>query len=160
MKIGKIDGRLKWYANMPKMSQIRAFTQVPLDKHFYACGDYGSAYVKGTWPDTREITSAVFRMRNDGTMLWYSTISGSHPTAGYLKQDRCKGLAYDYKNRLLSVLIEGKMSELRTNAFSKGKWFDNILVMLDMNGGVRRASQVSWGAVQYDMFLNNNALIF
>jgi hypothetical protein len=78
MKFEKRAGRLKWYAKLEKMSQIRAWTQVPNDRHFYACGDFETAYAQDNL-NTAEHTAAAFRMRNDGEMMWYATFSGVNP---------------------------------------------------------------------------------
>jgi hypothetical protein len=63
MKFNKIDGRLRWYTKLEKMTTIRAWSQVPLDKNFYACGDFETKYASDKL-DTAEHTAAAFQMNN------------------------------------------------------------------------------------------------
>jgi hypothetical protein len=104
MRFNKINGRLRWYAKLEKMSIIRAWSQVPLDRHFYACGDFETAYAADNI-NTAEHTAAAFRMRNDGQMMWYSTFSGPNSLSTANKMDRCFGISYSFETREVSVLI-------------------------------------------------------
>jgi hypothetical protein len=161
MKFEKRAGRLKWYAKLEKMSQIRAWTQVPNDRHFYACGDFETAYAQDNL-NTAEHTAAAFRMRNDGEMMWYATFSGVNAgPATKKKMDRCFGIAYDPTpgSTGLSVLIQGKMTNLREDTFKKGDFYDTLLISLDINGKAKKSVTISFADTLYDTYLANNGLL-
>jgi hypothetical protein len=40
MRYYKESARLDWYLQFEELTYIRAWAQVPLDRHFFACGDY------------------------------------------------------------------------------------------------------------------------
>lgn len=140
------------------MSQIRAWTQVPLDRHFYACGDWEENYQADNL-NTAKHSAAVFRMRNDGNMIWYSTFSGTNAVSTKEKMDRCFGISYNYKNSELTVLIQGKATEMRSSTYKKGDFYDTFLILLDMNGRIKRGTTISFADTQYDTYIANNGLL-
>jgi hypothetical protein len=101
-------------------------------------------------------------MRNDGEMMWYATFSGVNAgPATAKKMDRCFGIVYDPTpgNTGLSVLIQGKMTNLRETTFKKGDFYDTMLVSLDMNGRARKSVTISFADTLYDTYLANNGLL-
>jgi len=81
MRFQKRQARLRWFAEFGQMTNIRGWSQVPDDDHFFVCGDY---LTDDTTDDlvTAEYTGAVAKMKNDGDVKWYISISGSNPTGG------------------------------------------------------------------------------
>ena len=81
MRFQKRQAKLRWFAYFGQMTNIRGWSQVPDDEHFYVCGDY---MVDPNAPDTvaAEFKGAVARMRNDGEVRWYISIAGTNPGGG------------------------------------------------------------------------------
>jgi len=140
------------------MSIIRAWTQVPLDRHFYACGDFETAYAADNLA-TAEHTAAAFRMNNEGEMIWYSTFSGTNALSTANKMDRCFGITYSRESSELSVLIQGKMTDLRETTYKKGDFYDTMLILLDMNGKPKKSTTISFSDTIYDSYIANNGLL-
>jgi hypothetical protein len=40
MRFYKESARMDWYLKFEQLTTVRAWAQVPLDRHFHACGDY------------------------------------------------------------------------------------------------------------------------
>jgi hypothetical protein len=93
MRFQKRQAKLRWYAQFGQMTSVRAFAQVPDDEHFYVCGDY---LHDDTATDlvTAQYSAALARMKNDGDIKWYASITGTNPS-GSADQDRCMGIAYN-----------------------------------------------------------------
>jgi hypothetical protein len=116
MRFYKNSARLDWYLKFEELTYIRAWAQVPLDRHVYACGEWETTDAEADI-DEAETKAAVMRLRNDGTVLWYSTFSGTNPETGNSKanMDRCFGLSYDHNNNEVSILLQSKATELRSS---------------------------------------------
>lgn len=95
------------------------------------------------------------RVRNDGSVMWYSTFSGTNPESGRANMDRCFGLSYDHENYEVAVLMQSKADEMRVRSHSKGDFYDTVLMLLDMNGEPIRSTTISFNSVQYDTYLSN-----
>jgi hypothetical protein len=108
MRFQKRQAKLRWYAQFGQMTSIRAYAQVPNDEHFLVCGDY-LVVDEATDLATAQYTAALARMKNDGDIKWYASITGTNPS-GAEDQDRCMGLAYNPKTFNVAVVLQGKMS--------------------------------------------------
>ena len=124
------------------MTNVRGFSQVPDDEHLYVCGDWlndgDDSNVSDT--ETAKYTAAVARMKNDGEIKWYLSITGTNPS-GNADQDRCMGIAYNPATYNVAIVIQGKMSQLRGS--TKGDFYDTILMLLDQSGDVDDAVVIS-----------------
>jgi hypothetical protein len=148
MRFQKRQAKLRWFAYFGQMTNIRGWSQVPDDEHFFVCGDY---LTDDTASDlvTARYTGAVARMKNDGEVRWYVSITGTNPS-GSPDQDRCMGVAYNPETFNVAVMVQGKMSQIRAN--SKGNFYDQILFLLDQQGDVDHAMTVTQGSLSYDMY--------
>lgn len=148
MRFQKRQAKLRWFAYFGQMTNVRGWSQVPDDEHFFVCGDY---LTDDTASDlvTAKYTGAVAKMKNDGEVRWYVSIAGTNPS-GSPDQDRCMGVAYNPATFNLAVMVQGKMSQIRSN--SKGNFYDQILFLLDQQGDVDHAMTVTQGSLSYDMY--------
>jgi hypothetical protein len=156
MRFQKRQAKLRWYAYFGQMTNIRGYAQVPDDEHLYVCGDY---LHDDTASDlvTAAYSAAVARMKNDGTVKWYLSIAGTNP-GGLNDQDRCMGVAYNPETFNIAIVLQAKMSQLRSS--TKGDFFDTILFLLDQAGDIEGAVSITVGlTTQYDMFAASNGII-
>ena len=84
MAFSKMNGRLRFYSRMEKMTWIRAWTPLASSRYMYACGDFDTTDSIGTYQEqalssASQYTAAVFRMDNRGNIIWYSVLTGSNP---------------------------------------------------------------------------------
>jgi len=80
--------------------------EVPEDEVFYGCGDYweNEDSVDPTG-DTAQYSAGIFKMNGDGRVKWYLTLSGTNPTTGMGKQDRCYGLSVNTQSGFITALM-------------------------------------------------------
>ena len=73
MKFQKRNAKLRWFAYFGRMTNIRAFSQVPDDEHMYVCGDRNLKEDTGVNdnPVKAPYSAQIVRMKNDGTVRWY-----------------------------------------------------------------------------------------
>ena len=159
MRMQKRDAKMRWWAQFEKLSNIRAYAQVPQDDHFYACGDYNKKE-DFTDPTTVDYNAGLFRIQNDGEIKWYITAEGTNPVSTALNADRCFGVAYhqrpNQRGDEISFLLQIKMKELRY--FTPGDFYDTLLLVLDPSGNVHNAVSISNRQTSYDMWAANQGL--
>ena len=109
MKFQKRNAKLKWMAYFGQMLNVRAWSQIPDDDHFYICGDYHDGNDAETDLTTVDYTAAIARMKNDGSVRWYISASGNIP-GSTSKQDRCMGVAHNPATGNVGVLLQAKMT--------------------------------------------------
>lgn len=97
------------------------------------------------------------KVKNDGEVLFYMSISGNNPVATKTSQDECWGIATNSANDGFSAVFSVKMTELRDN--TKGDFRDILLVLFTSAGSVNRASMFTTGPLQKDLLLTGNALV-
>ena len=62
-----------------QMLNVRAWSQIPNDEHFYICGDYHDGNDSNEDLVGVDYTAAIARMKNDGSVRWYISASGNVP---------------------------------------------------------------------------------
>lgn len=78
MKFYKESARLDWYLKFEELTWVRAWAQVPNDRHFFACGDYMTPEADySVEPEFLGYTAAAMKVRNDGTVIWYTKFTGT-----------------------------------------------------------------------------------
>ena len=101
------------------------------------------------------------RMKDDGDVSWIITATGKHPlySAGTREdQDKCMGISYYKEKEQIAVVIQGKMTEVRSTY--KGDWYDTILVLMDEGGQADKVVTISQGTLQYDMYGAKNGIFW
>lgn len=121
----------------------------------YVCGDYLTADSASDLV-TSEYTAAVARMKNDGLVKWYISLTGTNPS-GSPNQDRCMGVAYNPETFNVAVMVQGKMSQVRQSG--KGNFYDQLLFLLDQSGDVDTAVVISQGTLGYDMYSASHGIV-
>ena len=98
-------------------------------------------------------------MDNRGDLAWYSVFTGTNPVSTAKAQDRCFGITYNIKEHEVTVLLQIKMTELRSSQYKKADFYDTALILMDMNGRPKKATTISFSDVTYNIYLANNALL-
>ena len=94
MKFQKRNARLKYYARFNKLTSIRAFTQVPVDDTMFLCGDYNNMGENDA-PVSDALmtyTAGVARMRMNGDVQFFLSLTGISSVQGKPSKDRCTGI--------------------------------------------------------------------
>ena len=100
-------------------------------------------------------------MKDDGDVSWIITATGVHPLydgTTYENQDKCMGISYYKEREQVAVLIQGKMTEVRSSV--KGNYYDTILVLLDEGGDTERVTVITQGSLGYDMYASKNGILW
>lgn len=96
-----------------------------------------------------------------GNVNWLIEGTGTHPLydgVNFKNQDLCKGITYDKSTSEISVLIQGKMGEIRTD--DKGNFFDAIILRLSSSGEIRKMLSITQGGYEIDFHMaSRNALV-
>lgn len=159
MRFYKESARMDWYLKFEQLTTVRAWAQVPLDRHFHACGDYQVLDEFTGDEDVLETRAAAMKVRNDGTVIWYTTFSGTNSGGSSVENmDRCFGMSYDADNLEVTVLLQTKASEIRNSRYNADDFYDTALILLDMNGKAIRSTTITFGSTGYDAYLANDAL--
>ena len=85
------------------MTNVRAWSQVPNDSHMYVCGDYLHDDEASDLTDTK-YSAAIARMKNDGSIAWYISLSGTNLSSGP-DQDKCMGVAHNENTNNVAVMV-------------------------------------------------------
>jgi hypothetical protein len=159
MKFQKRNAKLRWWLSFPKMTRINSVVNIPSTDSFLACGHYWvNEDTTQLETDTKKYqTSAVImKVKNDGQVLNYLSISGTNPVPSTVSQDECWGVTAK-KDGSFSAVLSIKMTQLRDS--TKGDFKDVLLIIFNSSGAVTRAVVFSQGSIAQNMNLASNALI-
>ena len=165
MRFNKRDGSIRWHAQFDKMSRINSvyFNQTR-SRDLFICGDYQpNELTDGEISDSQVNYQAVISsLGDDGDVNWIITASGRHPMydggVNYNDQDRCMAIQYHDQREQLIVVIQGKMSEVRSSG--SGDFYDTILVRMSRGGDIEKVTSISQGSLKYDMYTARNGVLF
>lgn len=127
MKFKKSNGLIHWQVKFERITSIRAIIEVPNEEYFYGCGDFEF--------DQNSNLAVIFKMQDDGTILWMKEIGGDNPVSGQPQQDHCVGLSHDPSNGHVTALLQVKAESLRQSDFIfSGDFYDTVLYQFDASG--------------------------
>jgi len=160
MRFQKRNAKLRWWLSFPKMTRINSVKNLPGTDTFLACGHYWvneDLVSTNTDTSTYQTSAVIMKIKNDGSVVFYMSISGNNPVSTKTSQDECWGVTTNALDDGFSAVFSVKMTELRDS--TKGDFRDVLLVLFTSAGLVKRATMFTTGNIQKDLFLTGNALI-
>ena len=129
MLTSRSNMNLKWYAQLNKMTHINALTQIYCGENCYqsgaapdfqsevlVCGDYlGTNSFNVAYGQYEAAVAALDTSTGRANSYWRFT--GWNPSGG-INQDKCMGITYNELSEKISVLLQGKMGNLRRQGSS------------------------------------------
>lgn len=147
MKFQKRNAKLRWWLSFPKMTRINSVANIEGTDSFLACGHYWvNEDTSQTSTDTKtyQTSAVIMKVKNDGSVLNYMSISGTNPVASAVSQDECWGVS-PKKDGSFSAIFTIKMTEIRDS--TKGDFRDVLLILFNSSGAVIRSIVFTQGSI-------------